>query len=578
MLAAVLLVLTHFETFYDRLPSYHEFFYIHRVFMLWVSIGVVKVIHEFGHGLSCKAFGGECHEMGLLFLCLSPALYCNVSDAWTLPNKWHRILISFAGIYVELIIAAIATFVWWNSPSHPFINQLSLSLMVVCSISTFVFNANPLMRYDGYYVLFDWLEIPNLRDRSNRYLKNLVLEHCLGVEVQPERYMELWRRILFVTYAVVSYIYRWVITFSILWFFTRFLEPYKLKSLGILLAIAAAASMVGWPIYRLGQNLHKRGRLPDMQRHRVAWTVSILLVLLLAFLFLPLPISRVRQLAVVELQPDDIEHVILEVPGVLQELNVRDGQHVEQGEVLARFTNADLETKVEEARGEHDIRAVRVRSLREEADQTTDAGKRRELETSVAIAQGERAVFAQQVVQYEKMLDYLIIRAPRSGTVMGAPRKDEVGKQWEKDQTTPFCSIGNLQYLRAIMPVPPSDYNLLKEDLEHDPDLDVTVRIHGRDSHTWKGKIVVPLPQSEATTVPYALTTKGGGPLAVKPSMQPNTYVPQSQQYLVPINIVDPDAAICPGNLAQVKVHCRWHSAGWWVWRTINSTFDLGLI
>src|SRR5262245_12202715 len=218
MLAAILLVLTHFQTFRDRLPDYHEFFSFKTVVYLWVALGVVKVIHEFGHGLSCKAFGGEVHEMGLLLLCLSPCLYCNVSDAWTLPNKWKRIIISGAGIYVELIIAAIATFVWWNTPGQPFVNYMSLSLMIVCSVSTIVFNANPLMRYDGYYVLADWLEIPNLRDRSNRYLQRVVMEHCLGIEVQPEPYMALWRRLLFVSYAVVSYIYRWVITYVILVF------------------------------------------------------------------------------------------------------------------------------------------------------------------------------------------------------------------------------------------------------------------------------------------------------------------------------------------------------------------------
>src|SRR6516164_4538279 len=170
MLAAILLVTTHFETFREKLPSYHEFFSFKTVIYLWAALGIVKVIHEFGHGLSCKAFGGEVHEMGFLFLCFSPCMYCNVSDAWTLPSKWQRIIISGAGIYVELMIAA---FVWWNSPGQPFINNLSLSLMVVCSVSTVVFNGNPLMRYDGYYVLADWLEIPNLRDRSNRYLQRL---------------------------------------------------------------------------------------------------------------------------------------------------------------------------------------------------------------------------------------------------------------------------------------------------------------------------------------------------------------------------------------------------------------------
>src|SRR6516162_5713014 len=252
MLAAVLLVTTHFQHFRDKLPSYQEFFSFKTIMYMWAALGVVKVIHEFGHGLSCKHFGGEVHEMGFLFLCFSPAMYCNVSDAWMLPNKWHRIIISGAGIYVELMIAAIATFVWWNSAGSPFINYMALALMVVCSVSTVMFNGNPLMRFDGYYVLADWLEIPNLRDRSNRYLQRVVMEHCLGIEVQPEPYMELWRRILFVVYAVTSYIYRWVITFVILKFMSNFLGP-KLKVISQMLAFAAAASMVGWPLYRLGK-------------------------------------------------------------------------------------------------------------------------------------------------------------------------------------------------------------------------------------------------------------------------------------------------------------------------------------
>src|SRR6266446_3362919 len=120
MLSAIFLVGTHFEVFRDKLPSYHEFFSFGTVWYLWLALGIVKIIHEFGHGLSCKAFGGEVHEMGALFLVFSPCLYCNVSDSWTLPDKWKRIIISFAGIYVELIIASFATFVWWNSPNGSF--------------------------------------------------------------------------------------------------------------------------------------------------------------------------------------------------------------------------------------------------------------------------------------------------------------------------------------------------------------------------------------------------------------------------------------------------------------------------
>src|SRR5437588_149008 len=120
--------------------------------------------------------------------------------------------IALVPTYVELMIAALATFVWWNTPGGTFVNNLSLSLMIVCSVSTVLFNGNPLMRYDGYYVLADWMEIPNLRDRANRYLQNLAMEYCLGIEVQPEPYMQMGRKVLFLVFAIISYVYRWVIT------------------------------------------------------------------------------------------------------------------------------------------------------------------------------------------------------------------------------------------------------------------------------------------------------------------------------------------------------------------------------
>src|SRR5207253_10936952 len=125
---------------------------------------------------------------------------------------------------------------WWNAQNCPTLRHISLCVMVRCSISTVVFNANPLMRFDGYYIRADWLEIPSLRDRSNRLLKNLVCEYGLGMEVQPEPYMETSRKVLFIVYAILSYVYRWVVTFSILYFLSNWLKPYKLGSLSALLA------------------------------------------------------------------------------------------------------------------------------------------------------------------------------------------------------------------------------------------------------------------------------------------------------------------------------------------------------
>ncbi len=584
MLAALMLVATHFQTFRDRWPSFHEFFSFKTIFYMWAALGVVKVIHEFGHGLSCKAFGGEVHEMGFLFLCFSPAMYCNVSDAWMLPSKWQRIIISGAGIYVELMIAAIATFVWWNTPGYPFVNYMALCLMVVCSVSTVMFNGNPLMRFDGYYVLADWLEIPNLRDRSNRYIQRLVMDYCLGIEVQPEPYMELWRRILFVTYAIGSYIYRWVITFVILKFMASFLKPYKLEVISNMLALVAAGSMIGWPLYRLGKNLHKRGRVPDMKSLRVSITAGVLAVVFLAFFFLPLPVSRVRNTGLIQVRPDDIEQVQLDVSGLLSKIYVKEGDIVKKGTVLAEFRSLELENRESEARTHTFIKDKLVKAYDAQLLKIRDKKDRDELEKNRTLAINDLRTSQMQEEVLAENKKRLVLRAKRGGVVMGLPLPDEIGKLWEKEQNRPFCSIGDPTKLRIMLPVPPDDYDLVKENLERHPngDIPVTIRVSGRLSQTWQGKVAY-LPVSEAKEVPFGLTNKGGGPLATKPGSSPGQLVPQSQVYLLGIDFHHrdpdhPDPSIYPGVLAQVKIHNDYRTCAWWVWRTLSSTFDISLL
>mgnify|MGYP000497118404 CR=1 FL=1 len=114
-LSALGLVIVEWDVFRSRLPAFHEFFGPGNWLLLGLVLAVTKVLHEFGHGLSCKHYGGECHEMGFMLLVLTPCLYCNVSDSWMLPSKWRRAAIGAAGMYVEIVLASIATFVWWFS-------------------------------------------------------------------------------------------------------------------------------------------------------------------------------------------------------------------------------------------------------------------------------------------------------------------------------------------------------------------------------------------------------------------------------------------------------------------------------
>ena len=148
-----------------RLPEFQAFFSLQNVGWLALSVILAKTLHELGHALACRHFGGECHEMGVLLLVFLPCLYCNVSDAWMFNSRWRRVAVDVAGMYVELVLAAACTFLWWFTVPG-WINSICFNLMIVCSLNTLLFNGNPLLRYDGYYLLADLWEIPNLHERS----------------------------------------------------------------------------------------------------------------------------------------------------------------------------------------------------------------------------------------------------------------------------------------------------------------------------------------------------------------------------------------------------------------------------
>jgi putative peptide zinc metalloprotease protein len=584
MVSAGLFVLFHYKTFYDKLPAYHEFFAFRTMLYMWLALGVVKVIHEFGHGLSCKAFGGESHEMGFLFMCFSPALYCNVTDSWTVADKWKRIIISFAGIWVELIIASVATFVWWYTPHWPFVNNVAMCLMVLCSVSTFVFNANPLMRFDGYYIMADWLEVPNLRERSNRYLSNLFQEYALGIETQPEAYMAPTRKWLFVIYAITSFIYRWVVTVSILFFLASWLKPYKLESLSVLLALGALVSMLFWPTFRMVKNIRQRGRLPDMKRNRVVATTLVFATVIGLFLFLPLPVARVREVGVVQIQEGHREAVFVRETGVLTEVLVHDGQTVTRGQDLARFRNSQFEFERRQYEADRDAAAAQIRTgENRRQSETLDPASRTKLEKEIQTARAEYDQAANALASQDRLLaESGTVKAPRAGMVMNAPRKDDVHRTYEKGAGQPVCNIGDPKKLRVLVPVTATDYrelrvNMARVQAERPDDPYLPVEILPRNRQSRLAGRVVRLPDTDEKNLPIQLTHRGGGSVATKPGGDPNVHTPLVQTYVVVVEIDDPDDTLTPGTMATVKIHNEWRSTAWWVWRNIASALDVGL-
>ena len=192
-----------------------NFFTLQNLALTWVVFVFVKTIHEFGHGLTCKHFGGEVHEMGGMLIMFTPYLYCNVSDSWLLPDKKKRILVTAAGIFVEMTLAIIAAWVWMAT-SPGLLHQICFNTIFTCSVSTLLFNANPLMKFDGYYMMADALEVPNLKQKSSAAASGWAQRYLLGLRGGgPAQFFSHELGPLFGLYAVASYFYGWWVLYRI---------------------------------------------------------------------------------------------------------------------------------------------------------------------------------------------------------------------------------------------------------------------------------------------------------------------------------------------------------------------------
>ncbi len=163
--STAVVAISQFDTIYSRLPTVRYFFQGEQLLLLALALAFVKVLHELGHAVSCQVFGGRCHEIGVMLLCFVPCLYCDVSDIWLFPNRWRRIAVSAAGIYVELGLATLFFWLWMASVPGVF-NAFALNVVLVSSVNTLLANGNPLLRYDGYFILSDLIQVPNLATRS----------------------------------------------------------------------------------------------------------------------------------------------------------------------------------------------------------------------------------------------------------------------------------------------------------------------------------------------------------------------------------------------------------------------------
>lgn len=582
MLAALILVTVQFDTFRAKLPSFKDFFTPGNALWLAVTLALTKVLHEFGHGLSCKHFGGECHEMGVMLLVLTPCLYCNVSDSWMLPSKWQRAAIGAAGMYVEATLASLATFVWWFT--HPgLLNNLSLNIMFICGVSTIVFNGNPLLRYDGYYILADLVEIPNLRQKSTSILGHKMGEWFLGLEPSEDPFLPKRNQIFFALYSVAAACYRWLVVFSILLFLYQIGKPYRLEVVGQIMAGFALGGMIFQPLYQVGKFISVPGRLDKVKKPRMYATVGGIVLLVGFILFVPLPF---HVMSTFEIEPRKAEAVYVEVPGTLKKILVKPGQAVKEGQVLAELESPDLEVKLADIQGGRAQLFAQLETLQRQRFKQSRVAAASIPEVLSAI-QSKDEQLRQKAAERKR----LILSAPREGSVLPPPwvtrREDpeETLPAWSGVPTDPrnvgayleegtlYCKVGDPVQLEAVLVIDQADIGLVDEGQE------VELKFDELPEDVLYGTIEE-ISQQDLKVTSKRLSSRAGGELATKTDPNTGAERPASTSYQARVPLDDPNGLLRLGLRGQAKIFMKykgWQTIGGRIWRTITRTFNFRL-
>lgn len=409
ILFALSLVTIRWETLIRRLPDAETLFGFGNLLpLVFVFVGI-KLLHELGHVLACRHFGGECHELGIQLLMFVPLFYGDVTDAWMQSRRWPRIAISSAGIVVELVLASLATILWWCS-TPGLLNSIFLNVMLVCSVNTLLFNGNPLLRYDGYYVFADLLRVPNLAMQSRQAVVGVCERLLFGangeeLEVTSRRWWVL------VVYGFASATYRWFVLAAIVWFLHSIFSAVGLSVVATGLSFVAVGGAMLVPLREFVQKARVHWDEHAVPRRRIVvggtWFVGILLAILL----IPVPYS-VRGPFVV--YPADAQPVFVTVPGRI-ESTVRPGQRVNEGDVIGRLTNDTLVLQLERQQSEVARLALRLRHL-ETQRSSSESSSMRLPSARDALASAQR-----RLEQLRTEVERLRVLSPCSGIILPPP-------------------------------------------------------------------------------------------------------------------------------------------------------------
>ena len=374
------------------------------IWMFWILLLGLGAIHEFGHGLTCKHFGGDVHQMGFMLIYFTPAFFTDTTDSVLYDRSSRRQWVLFAGIWIELVICGICVFVWRFSQPGSFINDLAYKAMLLSGIQGALLNLNPLIKADGYYALSEFLHVDNLREEAFTFLRTGAQKYILREEVELPAATRRLRRI-YTVFGLAAILY----STSLIVLVTLFVRNVFVSKFGnwgyvltaaVIYFVARKGLRKLWPEIRAWWREKKETYMAwKMTRAQTVGGLGVVLLLLIP----PVP-SRVTSDFL--LQPGRDAHVRAEVPGRVRQVFVKQGDMVKQGQLLAVLENPELEANAETLAQQLAMVSSDVRSAQARADRD---------KTAAAI--GEQARLGQEWSVAEKKVHSLEVRAPFGGVI-----------------------------------------------------------------------------------------------------------------------------------------------------------------
>jgi len=460
-----------------------------NLLLLFFIYPLVKFLHELGHAFSAKVWGGEVHEMGIMFLIFMPIPYVDASSSWAFRERKKRVIVGAAGMGVELFLASLALFVWLNV-EQGLVRAIAYNIMLIGGVSTIFFNANPLLRFDGYYIFSDLIEIPNLSSRANNYIGYLFQRYLFSVELNSPA-LSTSESLWFVGYGLTSFFYRMVISFTIILFVAG-----KFFLIGVIFAFWSVCLMLVLPLAKQVRFLFTS---PVIQRHRLrAITSSFgLLGVLLCFLFL-FPVSLSSYAEGVVWLPEKAK-VRAQTEGIIVKVSVAPYSEVAEGDVLFEMNDPLLIAKQKILQSRMEEVQAQFKSV-----WTVDRVEAEILKDQINVLDME----LKQVKQY---IDELTVRSTSNGVFVVPHASDLIGSFLSKGDLAAYIVNFPVTTIRAV--VTQDDIGLVRELTKR-----VEVRLASNIKEYYTVSIISAVPSASRQLPSPALGYMGGGIIPVDPS------------------------------------------------------------